>query len=138
MSDFAGAITQTMFEGRADAESLMLDDCTITRVDATAPFTTDANGVDHPTLVTVYSGKCKVQTLQAQETTPEVGGRLFTVQRARLDVPVGGYAPQVGDVATLTSGTFDEYLFNRKLRVVALLHKSMATAYRLGVTDEAA
>lgn len=138
MSDFATLVGQTLTDGRALAEALMLDSCTITRVDPDVPFTTDANGVDHPTLLTVYAGRCKVQASKAQEANPETGGQVFTVQRYELHVPVGGYAPQVGDVATIAAATFDEYLAGQKLRVESLLHKSMATAYRLAVTDEAA
>jgi hypothetical protein len=120
--------------GRAAAEKLMVDACTIDRpgVPATDPTT----GVVTPALTTVYMGVCKVQGLDPQERTREAGGYIFTVQRYRVDVPVGAYSPEVGDLVTITSSTLDPYL-SGPLRVVALLHKTFATAYRLMVTDRA-
>lgn len=130
--DVVGAILR----GRRLAEARMSDTVTVRRVAST---TTDPmTGVDTPTLVTVYTGKARVQTYEAQEYTPEAGGHTFTVQRYALHIPVGSYRPEIGDLATVDAAPLDPYLVGRALRVVALLHKSQATAYRLGVTDEVA
>jgi hypothetical protein len=114
----------------------MVDACTVTRPgpDVTDPDT----GVVTSTNVTTYTGRCKVQGLDPQEATPVAGGYSFTVQRYRVDVPVGAYRPAIGDVVTITAAALDPYLAGRDYRVVALLHKTAATAYRLAVTDEAA
>lgn len=110
----------------------MVDSCTIGRGD-------DDGDLDPVTgqipVVEVYAGRCKVQTFEAYEQTPEAGEFDFTVQRYYVHVPVGEYAPAVGDVVTIVSARLDPHLAGRKFRVVALLHKSLATAYRLAVTN---
>jgi hypothetical protein len=117
------------------AESLMVDTCTIRRV--TGVTTNPLTGVDTPTLAVVYTGRCKVQALDPQEHTPDVSGHTYTIQRYRVDVPVAAYKPAPGDLVTMDTATLDVYLVGRVLRVVALLHKSLATAYRLSATDDA-
>jgi len=115
---------------RRRAESLMLDTCTV------APVTGVDESTGAPTLGTaVYTGKCKVQTSQAQEANPEAGGATYTVQRYAVHVPVGAFVPVVGHVVTITAVDVhgDPNLVGRQYRVVALLHKSQPTAYRLGV-----
>lgn len=128
---FAGDITAALLELRALAESLMVDTCTIT-----APGEGDPDPVtgDVPR-VPVYSGRCKVQSFDAQESNPEAAGTVYTVQRYRVDVPVGSFAPVVGAEVTMTAVTLDPFLIGRKYRVVGLLHKSMATAYRMAVEE---
>ena len=113
---------------RRRAESLMVDTCTV------QPVTGVDDATGDPTLGTaVYTGKCKVQTTQAQEANPEAGGATYTVQRYAVHVPVGAFVPAVGHVVTITAAALDAGLVSRKYRVVALLHKSLATAYRLAV-----
>jgi len=115
------------------AESLMLDTCTVKRVTG---VTTDLlTGADVPTYSTIYTGKCKVATFQPQERNPEVGGATLTVQRYSVHVPVGAFVPAVGQVVTITDAALDPNLTGRMFRVVALLHKTAATAYRLSVEE---
>jgi hypothetical protein len=127
----------TVLAGRAAAESLMVDGCTIDRI---GPVITDrVTGAVTASRNRLYDGKCKIQTSSSssnQESRPESGGHDFTVQRYRVDVPVEGYDPQVGDVVTIMSAALDMFLVGREFRVVSLLHKSYATAYRLSITDE--
>lgn len=133
--DIGAELAAQLAESRADAESLMLDACTIIRPTGT---TTDPDTGDPVTTgPTVYTGKAKVQTYEAQESNPEAGGSVRTSQRYTLHIPVGSYKPQVGDVATITAAVADQHLVGRKYRVAALLHKTLATAYRLGVEDGA-
>ena len=115
----------------------MLDAGTIERPGATVNETT---GI--PTWTKVYpadpaapSGPLSVETYEAQESNPEVAGAQVTLQRYRVKVPVGTYAPAVGDRVTITASTLDANLVDHKYRVVALLHKTAATAYRLGVEE---
>ena len=114
--------------GRTFINGLMLDTGTIARPGATVDELTGA-----PTWTTVYTGAMSVETYEAQEANPEVAGAQVTLQRYRVKVPVGTYAPAIGDVATITAAALDANLAGRKYRVVALLHKTAATAYRLGV-----
>lgn len=132
--------------GRTVAVELMVDACTVGRPNGTPVTDPDTGEVTAP-LAPVYPdpewpdehpwkhGPCKVQTYEAQESNPEAGGATFTVQRYAVHVPVGSFAPQTGDVVEITATEFDPNLVGRKYRVVALLHKSMATAYRLGVEE---
>jgi len=133
----ADGVELALTMGREAAAELMTSSCTIVR--KSKPDTDEDGDVTTPeTLVygtVAEPGRCKVQTNEAQETTPEAGGATVTVQRYRLDVPVGSYAPRIGDVATIRSNSRDPLLVGRKFRVVALLHKSQATAYRLGVKE---
>jgi len=84
---------------------------------------------------TVYTGPARVQTYEPQEGTPEVAGATVTVQRYSVHVPVGSFAPTVGMVVTVTASALDANLVGRVFRVVALLHKTAATAYRLSVEE---
>ena len=130
MSMLGEAVAWALPELRRAAESLMLDTCTV------CPVTGVDESTGAPTLGTpVYTGKCKVQTTQAQEANPEAGGATYTVQRYAVHVPVGAFVPVVGHVVTITAAALDAGLVGRQYRVVALLHKSLATAYRLAVEE---
>ena len=114
--------------GRVAAERDMIDTCTV------SPVTGVNESTGAPTLGTaVYTGKCKIQTTQAQEANPEAGGATYTVQRYAVHVPVAAFVPVVGHVVTITAAALDANLVGRQYRVVALLHKTLATAYRLAV-----
>jgi hypothetical protein len=130
----AGALTA----GRRAAERRMKDTCTIRRVTGSS---TDDDGVVTPTLDVVYVGKCKVQVDEGQEANPEAGGHTFTIQRLRVDLPVArtveDYKPLIGDIPTIDTAHADPHLAGQEYRVVKLLHKTEATAYRLAVTNEA-
>lgn len=142
----ADAAAFALAEGRAAAEALMVDTCVIFRPGT--PTTDPDTGVVTPTLTQVYpdlswpedhpwvAGPCKIQSTEPQERTQDVGESEQTSLRLRVDLPVGSYRPAVGDVVTVLSSMNDPNLVGRRLRVVSLLHKSWATAYRLGVTEE--
>jgi hypothetical protein len=138
--------------GRAAAARSMVDTCVIRRVKrdehGQVIQTTDEDGVVTPERVVVYpdpywpddhphrDGKCKVKDPDGVEENPEAGGHTFTISSRQLDVPVTDYAPKVGDEAEIVTSRFNPHLPGRTLRVVRLLHESLSTAYRLGVTDE--
>ena len=129
--------TGTVHAGRAAAAALMVDSCQITHP---GEQVTDrrTGGVYAVPDAVVYTGRCKVQSYQPFEQTPEAGAHTYTAQRYQVHVPVGSYVPHIGDVVTITAAAMDPNLAGRTYRVVALLHKSLATAYRLAITDEAA
>lgn len=118
--------------GRRAAERQMLDTCTVGRVTGETTVDPDTGAVI-PVTVSVYEGRCKVQTFEAHEANPEMGGSVATVQRYSVHVPVGAFEPEVGMVVTITAAALDPHLTGTAFRVVALLHKTAATAYRLGV-----
>lgn len=120
--------------GRVLAEALMLDACTIG--DLGDPATDPDTGVVTTPIDPLYTGPAKVQTWEAQESNPEAGGAVLTVQRYQVHIPVGSYAPEIGHVVEITTAALDPNLSGRRYRVVALLHKTLATAYRLGVQED--
>ena len=130
-------LSYALTRGRALAERLMVDSCSISRPGAAVD---ELTGVPtwtqvYPADPTVASGKCQVSTYEPQESTREVAAAQVTTQRYVLKVPVESFAPEIGDVATITAAPYDANLITRKFRVVALLHKTAATAYRLGVEE---
>lgn len=130
----ADAVVPALAGFRAQAESLMVDTCTITRPGE--PTTDPDTGEVVTPAPVVYAGRCKVQAGAVQERTDDVGQSVQTTQRYAVHVPVGAYEPAVGDVVTITIATQDANLVGRRHRVTALLHKSLATAYRLAVDEE--
>lgn len=117
---------------RRRAESLLLDMCVF--MDLGVPVTAADGSVVIPGTV-AYTGRCKVQTYEPYERTPEAGGAVSSVQRYSVHVPVGAFSPQVGQVVVMTVTAFDPNLVGRQYRVQGLLHKSAATAYRLLVDE---
>ena len=132
-------------EGRRAAEALMRDEVVIYRPGS--PVTDPDTGNVTTPLVEVYAGPCKVQQTISQSANPNAGGHVFTVQQARLDIPVSVTGVAVGDVAvasfadlaTFPDGSFpgdSEFpgaVRTMTFRVVELFDKSYATAQRLRV-----
>lgn len=116
---------------RAQAESLMIDTCTVTRPGD--PVTDPETGNVTPGSTPVYSGPCKVQQTISQASNPNAGGHAFTVQDSRVDFPVAAGPLMVDDVVTVTASVLDPQLAGSTYRVVELFHKSMATAQRTRV-----
>lgn len=120
-------------QGRTLAESLMTDRWLIERPTDVVDELTGERG-----WVTVYDGPGKLQTYEAHEQTPDVGGYTATVQRMTLHLPVGEYTNEVGDRATCVE-SFDPNLVGTRLRTTqAAPFKTFATAYRVYVDWEAA
>ena len=130
--------------GRDLALSRMIDTSTL---DHMGPLTTNPDGSVSQLVTQVYpdpnwptdhpwaAGPCFVQAYDQQATTPEAGGATYTVRRYRYDIPAGSCAPDVGMIATIVTAEHDPNLAGRELRITSLLHKSAATAYRLGAEN---
>jgi hypothetical protein len=132
-----GAVTaqSAVVQGRAAAEAIMVDACVIERVTGEPGPLNPATGLRDPApTTTVYTGKCRVQTYEAHESTPDSGDHVWTVQRYSVHVPVGTDA-RIDDQITITTASMDPHLVGREYTVVALLHKSLATANRLAVDE---
>lgn len=126
----------TLAAGRRAAERLMVDTVRISTVGD--GVLDEATGAVTAALTTVYEGKGRIQTYEPYEHTADAAGHTFTTQRYAVHVPVESCAPAVGMVVDVVTATHDANLVGRRYRVVALLHKSLATAYRLGVEEVAA
>jgi hypothetical protein len=121
--------------GRRAAERLMVDACTITRVTGQPGELDPDTGIRDPApTATVYAGKCRVQTYEAHESTPDSAEHVYTVQRYAIHLPVAADV-QVDDQITVTASMLDAGLAGRSYRVVGLLHKTFATANRVAVDE---
>lgn len=131
MSDAAVA-AETVAEGRALAEELFVDTCTI--VERAGRGTFAAGTFTPPAETPVYDGPCQVQvtdSLNAQ--TPDVGERQVTLLRTVVKVPVSATGIRVGHVVTITTvgAPSDPELVDREFRIEATHAKTYATARRL-------
>lgn len=137
-ADFASAIAQVTNEGRALAESLMTDTCTITRAGVgKGPWNESTGQYDSPAPTTVYSGKCRVQIMSGiPASRPTTGDRSTTLQETVLQLPVTSTESiAVNDVATIVAAVSDASLVGRQFTVYARHEKSQATARRLRVIE---
>lgn len=119
-----------LLQGRAVAESLMLDSCTTQRP---GPNVTDPNtGAVTPSLTPVYTGACKVQGATAQAANPEAGGHAYVIEELQLHFPVSSHL-RVDDVVTITASTMDADLVGSTFRLVELARGTFRTADRWNV-----
>lgn len=123
-----------VLRGRRRAESLMVDACEI-RTKPTTGVLDPVTGTrpEQPGAL-LYSGKCKVQTYEAHEQTPQSGQHAYTVQRYYVHIPAAVDIP-VDARVTITASVLDPNLVGKTYRVAGGLHKSMATANRLLVDE---
>ena len=111
---------------------------TVTRVDPDGdPGWDEETGTYTDPLLTVYEGRCKVQTFQAFEAEPDAGGAHRVVQRYYLHVPVGTGPYKPGDRATITASTANPLLVGNVYVVAAAHEKDWQTAQRLLVDHDA-
>jgi hypothetical protein len=139
------SVLDLLAEGRAAAEAIMLDACTITRVTGPEGEMDPETGLRDPAPTeTIYplpgavaplDGRCKVQTYEPHESTKESGDHVFTEQRYHLHLPIGAGPIAVNDTATITEAAADAGLVARSYRIAGLHHKSLATAQRLLVDE---
>jgi hypothetical protein len=128
-----GAVHLTR-RGRRAAERLMVDACEVRGLPTFGEMD-PVTGLRPETPGTlVYAGKCKVQTFEAHESTPEAGDHVFTVQRTQVHLPAD-VEVAVDQIITVTASVLDANLVGRRFRVAAFLHKSFATANRVQVEE---
>jgi hypothetical protein len=132
--DIAWALPQL----RAQAESNMLDACTVTRVDPDAPAPVMGADGQYPETarITVYTGKCRIQVRTTAAANVSAGERIGTTQETEWQGPVTGTEDiAVDDVVLLTSSALDSALEGRTFTVAARHEKSQATARRLNLIE---
>lgn len=112
----------------------MVDACEIRRPSTFGELDPDTGLRPETPGAVVYTGKCKIQTYEAHESTPASGQHVWSVQRYYVHIPAEVQV-QVDDQVTVTASVLDAKLVGRTYRVAGLLHKSMATANRL-IVDE--
>lgn len=120
-------------DGRREAESLMLDACTITRPGE--PVTDPNTGNVTNTATTVYTGKCKVQSKDSATSNPEAGEATFTVVSRQVHIPANAADVQDGDVVTITASRLNVFTVGKQYRVAGFTPDSFDTAARMPVKE---
>lgn len=118
---------------RAEAESLMLDSCTITRPGS--PVTDPDTGDVTESSTEVYTGKCKVQSKDSATANPEAGGAVFTVVSRQVHIPANAADVQDGDVVTITASRLNSFTVGKQYRVAGFTPDTFDTAFRLPVKE---
>ena len=116
-------------KGRAAAEAIMLDTCTIRR--RTGETTDPDTGEVTPVYTTIMTGqKCKVQTRGYWGEPRDIGEAAKVVLAFEVHLPVSVTGLVTRDEITIDTATSDPELVGRTFRIKDLAHKSLATARR--------
>lgn len=128
---FADDILGALPDLRDAAESLMLDSCIVRR--ATGGQVTDpVTGVVSDEVITVHSGRCKVQSRTAVAAEPVAAGHKYTVEQLMIHFPVGVNC-QLDDMVTVTAAGLDASLVGLVFRLTELPRGTIRTANRWNV-----
>ena len=120
--------------GRARAESIMLDACTITR--ETTAYTDPQTGQQSKNTTTIYTGRCRIQMQVPGSASPAQPGEAYLLMlQLTVQLPIAVTGVQPGDIVTVTACPMDPELVNRKFRVQGLGHASHKTSRRLSVQE---
>lgn len=129
--------------GRAAAERLMLDTCTIDRPGAvvTDPGTGEVTGTStriYPTPAQIAAGnagKCRVQSRDTMSANPEAGEATFTVVSRQVHIPANAADVRDGDVVTITAARLNAFTVGKQYRVSGFTPDTFDTAARLPVKE---
>lgn len=126
--------------GRQLAESLMTDQCRVTRMGK--PVTDPETGLVGPAANTVYEGKCKVQTSgglaseNVEGSAAQTMGAVSLVWSLYIHYPFGTMLRN-GDLVTVTKSANPELVGRRYRMISPQSEKSWATACRWNVKEDA-
>lgn len=115
-------------DGRAAAESLMVDACAVTRPGAQT--LNETTGVLTTATTAVYAGKCRVKA-ETSDTQTAAGDRATMIRRFTVSLPMAVTTVAVDDVVTITTSALDAGLPGMVLVVNGAAAGSQVTARRL-------
>lgn len=127
------SVTTALARGRAAAEALMTDTCTIRR--RTGEATDPNSGEIVSTWDDVYSGKCRFQQTTPHAREADVGEAALLLRRMELQLPMSVTGIQADDVVTAVTSALDPDLPGRQFVVRDLAHGTHKTARRLGIQE---
>lgn len=134
-------LTPSVLErARGNAESLMTDECTVTRPGEAV--TDPATGVVKPASTQVYAGRCKVQTSgglaseNVEGSAAQSMGAVSLVWSLYIHFPFGT-SLRNGDLVTVTKSANPELVGRRYRTISPQSEKSLATACRWNVKEDA-
>ncbi len=122
-----------LLAGRAAAESLMTDMCTVARPTG-VPVLNETTQEYESATTTVYTGPCQLQSGATMSTVRGVGDALVLANRLTVKVPLSASGFQTGDKVTVTAAG-DSQLVNAVYTVRSISDKSHATCRRLEVEE---
>jgi hypothetical protein len=144
MMDLGAELTAQLLESRADAESLMLDTCTIG--DLGDPDTDpDTGEVIVPLEAVVYPdpswpddhpwkhGPCKVKPPQRANQPTDVGEGTVTVTPGEVHIPAAGPDLKVGQVVDIAASQLSPTLVGDRYRIIGPFDGTFITARRYPV-----
>ncbi len=120
--------------GRAAAEAGMVDACVVRR--RTGKVTDPDTGESAITYDVLYSGRCRVQNGMAQAGQLTAGQDYLLLLRIEVQLPITVTGLEVGDEITITDAAHDPDLPGRVFVVRDLMHKTHATARRVGAIEK--
>jgi hypothetical protein len=129
----ADEVARVLPDLRAAAESLMTDECTISRAGVGAPvLDVDTGVLVDPTAVVVYEGPCRVQVASSLDVRAvDFGGQAVNLNRVQVSIPVADDEVRAQDVVVITDAANDPQLVGRRFTVRGAEAKSHATVRRL-------
>lgn len=129
------SLAALLLRGRAKAEALMVDACTIRRVLPNATITDPLTGdVTHQYDI-VYQGICRVQTQGNWGERRDVAQDNLVLLTLQVQLPMTATGLRSNDEITVDASVFDPDLVGRVMRVRDLHHKTHATSRRLMCTE---
>jgi hypothetical protein len=115
--------------GRAAAEDLMKDTCTIRR--RVSKVTSTVDGSVSWTYADIYAGKCRFQMRAGDARTEDEGEAHLHLLRVEVQLPMSVTGLRVLDEVTCDASAHDPDLPGRVFLVRDLAHKTHATARRV-------
>lgn len=126
-------VDAVLARGRAAAEALMQDQCTIRR--RTGEATDPVSGEITPTYEPIYSGRCRVQQPTGTAQEQDAGEASVLLLRFELQLPMSVVGVQADDEVLLTASVHDPDLAGREFLVRGLSHKTHAVMRRFQVEE---
>lgn len=128
------SVETVLGRGRAHAERLMTDTCTVTRAGTTSTLD-EGTGTLTNTPTTVYTGVCRLKPTQVQDRMVEVGADEVGIASHVVSLPITETDPRPGDIVTVTASTYDAASVGRTFTILGALHGSQITARRLSCQE---
>lgn len=126
------SIEAAIQRGRTAAEALMVDACVIKRGTGES---TGPGGVITPTYSTLYTGKCRVQSVGLADQGTDVGEAYRVITRPQVQLPMAATGLREGDQITITASALDPDLVGRVYTVRNVLAKTHLTSRRVEVLE---
>jgi hypothetical protein len=121
----------TTLAGRAAAEALMVDSCTVTRNAAGPTFNETTGAYTGGATSTIYTGACRVKPRDNADRVVQFGEEAVSFWPFLVSVPMSVDDVELDDFVTITASALDPALVGLVLRVRQVQAGSHITARRL-------